>query len=215
MRESPDLAASPRRARRKEARPGEIVAAALELFAERGFAATKLEDVAARAGIAKGTIYLYFPTKEELFRAVLREGWLPNLDQAEAMVAAHTGSTADLLRKLAVHVTRILDSPLLAIPKLILTELGNFPALTRLYLEEVAPRAMGFMAGVIARGMERGEFRRMDVASVVPLFGAPFLMMALIKQSLGRHAEIPFDPAKVIAAHLDILLRGLAADGKP
>ena len=86
------------RSRRKEARPGEIVAAALASFAERGYAATKLEDVAAAAGISKGTIYLYFPTKEDLFRAVVRQAVLPNLEAAEAEFADHTGSAADLLR---------------------------------------------------------------------------------------------------------------------
>lgn len=200
------------RLRRKETRPAEIIEAALELFVERGFATTKLDDVATRAGIGKGTIYLYFPNKEELFRAVLRQGWLPNLEAAEAIVAAHTGSTPDLLRKLAAHVLGVLDSRLIAIPKLVLAESGNFPAMARLYVEEVGTRAMRMMAGVIARGVERGEFRTLDVPSVVPLFGAPFLMLALVKQSLARHAEIPFDPTKVIEAHLDVLLRGLAAN---
>ena len=80
------------RSRRKDARPGEIIAAALASFAERGYAATKLEDVAAAAGISKGTIYLYFPTKEDLFRAVVRQAVLPNLEAAEAQFASHTGS---------------------------------------------------------------------------------------------------------------------------
>lgn len=200
------------RARRKEARPAEITAAALELFVERGFAATKLEDVAARAGIGKGTIYLYFPNKVELFRSVLRLGWLPNLEAAEAIVAAHTGSTPELMRKLAEHALRIIDSPMIAIPKLVLAESGNFPAIALLYLEEVGTRAIRLFAGVIARGVERGEFRPIDTAAAVPLFGAPFLLMALLKHSIGRHAPLPFDPAKVVETHLDVLLRGLAAE---
>src|SRR4051794_36358354 len=95
-----------RRSRRKDARPAEIVEAALALFAERGFAATKLEAVAERAGIGKGTLYLYFPNKEELFRAVVRQGLLPNLEAAEAMVAAHTGSAADILREIAGYFVK-------------------------------------------------------------------------------------------------------------
>src|SRR5271166_5322803 len=116
-----------RRARRKEARPGEIVEAALRLFADRGFAATKLEDVAAAAGIGKGTIYLYFPTKEDLFRAVVRQAVLPNLEAAEADMAAFTGSSADLLRLLTQRFLRLLDTDLTAVPKLVVAESGNFP----------------------------------------------------------------------------------------
>src|SRR5438045_3521679 len=108
-----------RRSRRKEARPAEIVEAALKTFAERGFAATKLEDVAARAGIGKGTIYLYFATKEDLFRAVVRQGLLPNLEAVETMIAAHPGTASDVLREIARHVLRLIDSDLTAIPKLV------------------------------------------------------------------------------------------------
>src|SRR4051794_39267669 len=110
------------RARRKEARPGEIVAAALASFADRGYAATKLEDVATAAGISKGTIYLYFPTKEDLFRAVVRQAVLPNVESAEADFASHSGSSADLLRALAQRFLRLLDSDLTAVPKLVLAE---------------------------------------------------------------------------------------------
>src|ERR1700744_4958639 len=122
-----------RRARRKEARPGEIVEAALRLFADRGFAATKLEDVAAAAGISKGTIYLYFPTKEDLFRAVVRQAVLPNVDAAEADSASHTGSSGDLLRMLAQRFLLLLDSDLTAIPKPAVAESGNFPAIAQFY----------------------------------------------------------------------------------
>src|ERR1700757_4733588 len=94
--------------RRKDARPGEIVAAALASFAERGFAATRLEDVAAAAGISKGTIYLYFPTKEDLFRAVVRHAVLPNVEAAETDIAGYAGSSADILRMMAQRFLRLL-----------------------------------------------------------------------------------------------------------
>src|SRR5271157_2330429 len=102
-------ATSPKpRSRRKEARPGEIVAAALASFAERGYAATRLDEVARAAGISKGTIYLYFPTKEDLFRAVVRQAVLPNVEAAEADLANHNGSSADLLRMMAQRFLRLL-----------------------------------------------------------------------------------------------------------
>ncbi|MGH7043066.1 MAG: TetR/AcrR family transcriptional regulator [Acetobacteraceae bacterium] len=209
---TPDLPSRPtRRARRKDARPGEILTAALALFAERGFAATRLEDVARRAGISKGTIYLYFPTKEDLFRAVVRRDLLPNLAAMEAQAEAHQGTAATLLADLATTMLRRLDGELAAIPKLVLTESGNFPALARFYAEEVAARGMRLIAGVLARGVARGEFRPIDVAAVVPLVVAPILLAMLWRTSIGRHTALAVDPAALLKAHLDLLLRGLAA----
>ncbi len=87
-----------RRTRRKESRPNELLEAALELFVERGFAATRLEDVASRAGVSKGTLYLYFESKEELFKAVVRSGILPVIENAESMVGQFRGNASELLR---------------------------------------------------------------------------------------------------------------------
>lgn len=207
---SDTLPARPPRTRRKHARPEEIVNAAMAVFSERGFAATRLEDVAARAGIGKGTIYLYFPNKEELFRAVVRQRLTPNLEAIGAMVAAHTGPTADLLRQIAERALALIETDVIAIPKLVLAESGNFPAIARLYAEEVAARGLALLEGVLARGMERGEFRRLDPHSLVPMFTGPIMVMALWKQSLGPHTDIHFDPRKVIATHLDVFLRGIA-----
>jgi AcrR family transcriptional regulator len=200
------------RTRRKDARPAEIVAAALSSFAERGYAATKLEDVAAAAGISKGTIYLYFQTKEELFRAVVRQAVLPNLEAAETQFANHAGSCAELLRALGQRFLQLLDSDLTAVPKLVVAESGNFPGIAQFYADTVLRRAFTLVEAILARGMERGEFRRMDVRAVLPLFAAPFLLLALWKHSLGRHTDLTFDPRAVAEAHLDVLLRGLAAD---
>ncbi|HEY1935967.1 MAG TPA: TetR family transcriptional regulator [Acetobacteraceae bacterium] len=210
-----DLSPARRRSRRKAARPGEIVEAALRLFAERGYAATKLEDVAAAAGIGKGTIYLYFATKEELFRAVVRQAVLPNLQAAVELAADPDRPAADILRVLAERFLVMLQSDLTAIPKLIVAEAGNFPALAQFYADEVASKGMALIRGILARGIARGEFRPIDLDGALPLFSAPFLMLALWKHSLGRHTDIQIDPRAVVAAHLDILLRGLAAKATP
>ena len=149
------------RARRKDERPGEIIAAALASFAERGYAATKLEDVAAAAGISKGTIYLYFPTKEDLFRAVVRQAVLPNIEAAEAQFASHTGSCADLLRGLALRFLRLLDSDLTAVPKLVVAESGNFPTLAQFYADTVLRReAHERLPCAAPRGERREHVRR-------------------------------------------------------
>lgn len=203
-----------RRVRRKEARPAEIVEAALHLFADRGYAATKLEDVAAAAGIGKGTIYLYFPTKEDLFRAVVRQAVLPNLEAATALTVDPETPAADLLRAIAERFLTLLDTDLTAIPKLVLAESGNFPTLARFYAEEVVHKGMTLVRSVLARGIARGEFRPIDLDSALPLFSAPLLLLMLWKHSLGRHTDIQFDPRAVVATHLDVLLHGLAA-GRP
>ena len=208
--ENDTAALTRRRARRKEARPGEIVEAALRLFADRGFAATKLEDVAAAAGIGKGTIYLYFPTKEDLFRAVVRQAVLPNLAAAEALLDDPNTTAADILRVIAERFLLLLDTDLTAIPKLVVAESGNFPAIARFYAEEVVLKGMALIRGVLARGIERGEFRPIDLDGALPLFSAPMLLLLLWKHSLGRHTDIQFNPRLVVETHLDILLRGLA-----
>jgi AcrR family transcriptional regulator len=204
-----------RRARRKEARPGEIIEAALRLFADRGFAATKLEDVAAAAGIGKGTIYLYFPTKEDLFRSVVRQAVLPNLEAVAALTPAPDLPAADMLRAIAERFLLLLDTDLTAIPKLVVAESGNFPALAQFYAEEVVLKGMALIRGILARGIQRGEFRPIDLDGALPLFSAPLLLLLLWKHSLGRHTDIQFNPRLVVATHLDILLRGLAPDPPP
>jgi AcrR family transcriptional regulator len=210
--DTPNMAPARRRTRRKDARPGEIVEAALRLFADRGFAATKLEDVAAAAGIGKGTIYLYFPTKDDLFRAVVRQAVLPNLDAFTALTEDTEYSAADLLRAIAQRALTLLETDLTAIPRLVMAESGNFPALARFYAEEVVLKGMALIRSILARGIERGEFRPVDLDGALPLFSSPILVLALWKHSLGRHTDIQFDARKVIETHLDVLLRGLAAD---
>src|SRR5205823_2691529 len=115
--------------RRKEARPAEILTAALACFAERGFAATRLDDVAVRAGVTKGTLYLYFQNKEELFKAVVRQALLPNIERVEAMVGDATEPASLLLERLIKSFSEVISSPISAIPKLVLAEAGNFPDL--------------------------------------------------------------------------------------
>ncbi len=128
--------------RRKEARPAEIVAAALQLFSDRGFAATRLEDVATVAGVSKGTVYLYFESKEQLFEAVVREAIAPNIDRAEEMVDAFEGPTPELFRALFELLGTVLETPLTGVVKLLIAESGNFPQLARLYADLGAPASL-------------------------------------------------------------------------
>lgn len=200
------------RVRRKEARPQEIVRAALHLFALRGFAATRLDDVAAEAGISKGTLYLYFENKEALFRAVVNESVLPNIEAIEQLIATYDGPTPDLLRPMIERFASVVESEAGCVPKIVISEAGNFPAVARFYADTVIKRGLGILARVLERGMARGEFRHVEVAQTLPLIVAPFLMMAQWQHSLAPHIEIQFEPRAVLQQHLDFLLRALAPE---
>src|SRR2546428_112537 len=179
----------PRWKRRKGARPGEIVAAALEVFGERGFAATKLADVARRAGVTKGTVYLYFDSKEALFKAVVRETIVPVIAKGEAFAQSFTGSARELLEQLVREYWRLVgETAVAAVPKLMMAEAATFPELTRFYYEEVVTRGHRLMAGVIERGIKNGEFRPVNVMVAAKLAMSP-LMHAVVARA--RAALLP------------------------
>jgi AcrR family transcriptional regulator len=201
--------------RRKDARPGEVIDAALACFAERGFAATKLDDIAAKAGVSKGTVYLYFPSKEELFKAVIRETILPNLVQAEALIDSTDVPSAEYLRRLLEFMTgRMATTPIGIIPKLIVTEAGNFPDIARFYLDNVVHRGFALIGRILERGIKSGEFRAMDVRSTTFCVLAPVLLTALWRHSLGRYEPDALDPEALWRTHVDLLLRGLFQEPK-
>jgi AcrR family transcriptional regulator len=197
--------------RRKDARPSELTAAALALFAEKGFAATRLDDIAAHAGVSKGTVYLYFDGKEALFEAVVREGIVPVLAQGEAMVAQHRGDTASLLRAI-LHGwwSQVGATTLAGVPKIILSEARNFPDMARYYNENVIQRGRRLMAGVIERGIARGEFRAVDVAATIDSLMSPLLFLVVWRSSMAVCCpEAAVDPLHFIDRHLDLVLNGL------
>jgi len=208
---SSETTASLRWRRRSDARPAEILAAALSSFAEHGFAATRLDEVAARAGITKGTLYLYFRSKEELFKAVVRQQLVPNIELAEAMVAQSTAPSLALLGQFVALLSQIMASPLSAIPKLVLTEAGNFPDLAQFYAEEVVDRGKALVRRVLERGMAAGEIRAIDAESAVVCVIAPLLLAALWRHSLERHAGPRLDIDALCHTHLELLQHGLAA----
>ncbi len=196
--------------RRKDARPAEIVAAALDCFAERGFARTRLDDVAARAGVTKGTVYLYFPNKQELFKAVVRQSLLPHLERLIADQSDVLDDPVERIRRLlSFFVVEVLNTPLAVIPKLIIAEAENFPELARFYLDEVINRGRAFVAGAIQQGVERGLFRPVNVDHVVFSLIAPMVLAALWQRSLGPYDSRPLDGAAMIHDHLELFFRGL------
>ena len=195
--------------RRSEARPAELVEAALVLFSERGFAATRLDDVAARAGVSKGTVYLYFESKEQLFEAVLRQAVAPNLERVEALIRSFDGTTEELLRKLIQVLGVVLDTELPKVAKLVIAESSNFPALARMYADVLLGHAIPLVRGILERGVARGELREVDPAAAWPLLIAPVILLALWQQTFAPHVKVSLDPKAVLAAHLDALFHGL------
>src|SRR6267143_4339928 len=185
---------SPRWRRRKDARPEEIVAAALDVFVERGFAAAKLEDVARRAGVTKGTIYLYFENKEALFKAVVRETIVPVIAQGEALARSFTGSARELLERLVREYWRLVGETAVAgIPKLMMGEAATFPELTSFYYDEVVTRGHRLMAGVIERGVKNGEFRPVDVMVAAKLAMSPLMHAVIARRAFASCMPEGFD----------------------
>jgi AcrR family transcriptional regulator len=200
----------PPRKRRKEARPSELTAAALGLFVEKGFAATRLEDVAARAGVSKGTLYLYFDSKEALFRAVIEEGIVPVMDEGEAIAARHAGSAFDLLERLLDNLwTRIGETAYAGIPKLMVAEAHNFPEVAQFYYEKVIRRGRALVGAALERGIAGGEFRAMPVDAAIDVVIAPVLMLLIWRFSLARCQGSQSDPAIYLAIHMGLLRQGL------
>lgn len=196
--------------RRKEARPGEILDAALDLFTEKGFAATKLTEVAARAGVSKGTVYLYFDSKEALFQEMVKETLLPHLEQAELRVGSHEGSTSDLMHGLCEHWRRnILNTRSAGIPKLVIAEASNFPEMARFYMEKVVNRGTALVERILQRGVDKGEFHEMDIANTARAVLAPMIFAAIYDHSLRPYDNGLYDVEKYLDSHLQMILHGL------
>jgi AcrR family transcriptional regulator len=211
--QSAPRAAAPRWRRRAEARPGEIIEAALELFGEKGFAATSMQEIARRAGVTKGTLYLYFPSKEELFHAVVQETLVPALVLGEQRVAEATESTPELFREMIWRWWARYDDPRAAcLPKLLMAEAANFPELATFYVDTVIHRGRKIIAKVIERGIERGEFRAVDVPTAVRLALAPLLSLGSYRRSLLPYDSEPWEAEPYIELHIETFLRGMAKE---
>lgn len=210
-RVTPDPFTQPRWRRRKEARPSEILDAALPVFAEKGFSATRIDDIAQRAGVTKGTVYLYFPSKQAVFEALVRQAILPQVEALEALTAAHQGPVIPLIGQIFQEAATRLRRELLVFPRLIIAEAGNFPEIVRFYHAEVISRAERLLAGLYARGVASGEFPDLDPRIVTKLVIAPMLLGAIWTTTIAQFEDRPLDLAALVRTHVDIFTRGLAA----
>ena len=209
---------SAKRERRKEARPGELLDAALDLFVEKGFAATRAEEIAARAGVSKGTLFLYFQSKEELLKAVVRENISGRFKEWNEEFETFEGSAADMLSYcMTVWWERVGATRASGITKLMMSEAGNFPEIAAFYQQEVIQPGQALIRRIMQRGIDRGEFRAMDLDYAVYSVIAPMVFLILAKHSTGTCADasLPVNAEKFIATQVDNILHGICFGAGP
>lgn len=200
----------PKWRRRSEARPGEIIAAALAVFSEKGFAAARLDDIAARAGVSKGALYLYFETKQDLFRAVVRETVAPNLAVIAAFVSQSQLPFDQLIRLLFARIGEVVtEGRLGAVAKMVIGESRNFPELAKVWHEDVVSRMLDAIGGAVAAAQEHGEVRPGDPRLYVFSLAGPLLLGVLWREVFEPIGAEPVDLKALLTQHADLVLEGI------
>jgi AcrR family transcriptional regulator len=208
------LAGETRWTRRKQERPAEILDAALKVFAQKGFAAARMDDIAKEAGVTKGTIYLYFENKEAVFKSLVRESVGATIATVTAAAQAQEGSARLLLRMVLTRVAQLLvESDRVVLPKIVIGESSNFPWLAEFYRFEIIEKGLQLMMSLIERGIAQGEFRALPAHHVARLCVAPVLLGAIWRVTFAHLDAEPYDYNGLIETHLDVLFRGLAPEG--
>lgn len=202
----------PRFRRRAEARPDEVLDAALDLFIDNGFAATRVEDIAKRAGLSKGAVYLYFPSKQAILEGLVRRAIVPIAESAIEMVAGYEGDPRPAIAMVMRHVGgRLSDPRVLAIPRLMLREMINFPEFAAMYRREVLDKMLPVAIGVIRRGVDQGYLRQVDPELTVRSIVGPVLAHLLLAEVFGVLPGDGLSIDRLIDNHLSILFDGLGA----
>jgi AcrR family transcriptional regulator len=204
----------PRWRRRKEDRPAEIIAAAQAVFAEKGFAAARLDDIARRAGLSKGALYLYFETKEDIFAAVINEAIAPRVATVIGLIEAYEGPFQDLARQALPRLASIIgDARIGGVVKMVIGESRNFPELARVWHERLIDPAIGLMSRVIERGQARGEIRSGDPRHHAFTLIAPMLLGVIWQETFTPVGARPIDLQALAAQHVETALQGLLTEG--
>jgi AcrR family transcriptional regulator len=207
-----DTQRGPKFRRRAEARPDEVLDAALELFIEKGFASTRVEDIAKRAGLSKGTVYLYFPSKEALLEGLVRRAIIPIADSALAALHDYEGDPRVVLSLvMRMLAGRISDPKVMAMPKLIFREAMSFPGLADMYRREVLDRVIPAVEGLIRRGIEQGYLRQVDPSLTIRSIIGPLMLHVAMAEIFGITPEGGLHMDKLVENHLSILFDGLSA----
>jgi AcrR family transcriptional regulator len=206
-------AGPPKFRRRKADRPAEIVEAAMAVFAAKGFAAAKLDDIAARAGVSKGAIYLYFATKEDIFRAVVEQAIAPNMLVVKAMIAAHPGPFAELVRALAGHVGGMIEHTQVGgVAKMVIGEARNFPELARVWHDDLVAHAIGAVSEAVRNAQARGEVKPGDPRTFALQLIAPLLVGVIWRETFVPVGAEPFDLPALARQHVETFLAGALSE---
>lgn len=200
----------PKWQRRKTARPSEIIEAAMDVFVEKGFAAAKLDEIAKRAGVAKGTLYLYFETKQDVFRAVAIQAIEANLDKIEGKPPTSGGSVAEVVPLLLARAAeKMKDGRVPAILRMIIAESQTFPDLARIWHDDVAARMLTMLTAVISAAQGRGEVRAGNPELQAFSILGPMIAGMLFNEVFGRSSSHAPDMTALAAQHADTVLQGL------
>ena len=202
--------AKPRFQRRKEDRPAEITQAALAAFAENGYAATKVDEVAKRAGVSKGLLYLYFKTKEDLFKAVIRSFLSPRIDALIDNIEHSELSAEEFMRgPFLTFATSLPKSPAKILVRLMIAEGPKHPDLFAWYWENVVSRALDALRILIRRGVDNGEFRESSLNEFPQLLVAPVFFSMIWTIVFQPHSNLDTD--RFIEAHVNLVLDSIRA----
>jgi AcrR family transcriptional regulator len=192
-----------------------VLAAALELFLQRGFAATRVADVAERAGVGKGSVYLHVRNKQELFAAVIDAGVIGRIEQAEMVAGDFSGSATELLTTLLNNnLIEFWGSQSSGIYKLIIAESQQFPELAAVFYRTVTRRARKLFETILQLGIDRGEYRAMDVSYTARIIVDALDNELLLAHSLGEHDDQAFDAQRFVTALLALVTVGLIRPGE-
>ena len=198
--------------RRKEARPSEIIAAALEVFVEHGYAASKLDDIASKAGISKGSLYLYFDSKADLFKEMVKQVVIPEIEKAESTVKEYHGPLSRIITNMVQYWWQtVVETRICGFPKLVISEAANFPELAEFYVNEVIKRGRKLVAVMIKRGVESGEFRDVEPQYAARILISPIVFAAIWKESLASYDD-KYDVKRYLAMETEIFLRGISSN---
>ena len=202
----------PRFRRRKEDRPQEITEAALAAFAEKGYAATRVDEVAKRAGVSKGLLYLYFKTKEDLFKAVVRSFVVPRIDELTGVIESSELSSEEFLRGPFLDFVKTLPgSPISILVRLMISEGPKHPDLLQFYWDNVVSRGLAALTVMMERGVENGEFRRSVVNELPHLFVMPVVFSVIFKLLFEKQCP---DTDALIEAQVDLLIAHMKGESK-
>lgn len=209
---TPDPDRGPKFRRRAEARPDEVLDAALALFIEKGFAATRVEDIASRAGLSKGAVYLYFPSKEAILEGLVKRSVTPIADSALAFLNNYSGDPRPVISQVLKMVAgRLADPKLVAIPRLLIREIVNFPEFAEMYRAAVLDRVIPAVTQLVETGMREGYFRPLDAELTLRSIIGPIIAHMLISELFGIRPKDGLAVDRLIDNHLTILFDGLSA----